>query len=75
MSIVNTAYLFPFVFTDNYWSNTSNRRKYFVDFASQKRFDPLVAVNWENIRRHEMIKQVKEGQKRGIELNVKWKTR
>ncbi len=51
------AYL-PFVCTDNYWSDAHNRRKFFIEFASQIGFDPLVAANWKNVQRREMIKQV-----------------
>ncbi len=47
------------VFAGNYWSDTHNQRKLFIEFASQQRFDPLVAANWENIPRREIIKQVK----------------
>ncbi len=57
-SIVNTACLLSFVFTDKYWRNSHNRRKFFIEFASQKGFDPLVAANWENVQRMEMVKQV-----------------
>ncbi len=32
--------------------------KFFVEFASQKGFDPLVLDNWKNIRKKELIKQV-----------------
>ncbi len=56
---VDFACLFTFLFTDKHWSNAHNRRKFFADFASQKGFDPLVAVNWKNVRYKEMIKQVK----------------
>ncbi len=57
--IVNIACLFK----GNYWSNAHNRRNYFIEFASQKGFDPLVAINWENIRYKEIIKQVKREKK------------
>ncbi len=45
--------------TDKYWRDAHNRRKFFIEFASQKGFDPLVPTNWENVQRREMIKQVK----------------
>ncbi len=51
--------IYLLVFTDNYWSNAHNRRKFFFEFALLKGFDPLVAVNWKNIRYRDMIKQVK----------------
>ncbi len=44
-----------FEFIGNYWSNTLNRRNFFIEFATQNGFDPLVAINWENIQ----YKQVK----------------
>ncbi len=45
-----------FLFTEKYWSNANNRRKFFVEFASQKGFDPLVAANWKNVQSREMRK-------------------
>ncbi len=50
-----------FTFTDKYWNNAQNQRNFFIEFALQKGFDPLVAVNWTNVQRIEIIKQVKEG--------------
>ncbi len=49
-------FIFLFKFTDKYWDNVHNRRKFFSEFASQKGFDPLVAVNWENVQYREMVK-------------------
>ncbi len=49
----------PFIFTEKHWNNAHNRRNFFIKFASQKGFDPLVAVNWENVKRRDIIKQVK----------------
>ncbi len=57
--IENSHVYLHFVFTGKYWSNALNCRKIFIDFASKKRFDPLVATNWANIQRSEIIKQVK----------------
>ncbi len=58
--IILRVYL-HFVFTDKYWSNDAyNRRNFFIEFATQKGFDPLVAVNWENIQLKEIPKQVRE---------------
>lgn len=31
---------------DNYWFEMANRRKFLVDFAKHKGFDPLVPENW-----------------------------
>ncbi len=36
-----------------------------MEFATQKGFDPLVAINWENIKFKEILKQV--GKKRDKE--------
>ncbi len=64
-----------YLYTDNHWSDAHNRRKFFIEFATQKGFDPLVAINWENIQNTEIIKQVKrkvleEGtEERGEERN------
>ncbi len=60
----------PFVFTGKYWSDSHNRRNFFIEFAAQKGFDPLVAINWENIRYKEILNQVKrkkENKKRAEE--------
>ncbi len=56
--IVNILCLLPFLFVGKYWRNAHNRRKFFIEFASQKGFDPLVAINWQNVQYKE-IKQVK----------------
>ncbi len=46
----------PSVFPENYWRDAHNRRNFFIEFAIQKGFDPLVAVNWENVQYREMGK-------------------
>ncbi len=51
--------LVTFLFIENYWSNAHNRRKFFIGFASQKGFDPLVPENWEHVDRMEVSKKVK----------------
>ncbi len=56
------AYLFS-LYIGKYWSNAHNRRNFFVDFATQKGFDPLVAINWENIQYREILKQVRRKKK------------
>ncbi len=66
-------YYLPFVFIDNYWRNAHNRRNFFVEFALQKGFDPLVAVNWENIQNTEIIKQVRRKKHEGVEENRRGK--
>ncbi len=47
----------PFVFTDKYWRNSHNRRRFFIEFAAQKGFDPLVAANWKN--RYNQVKRTR----------------
>ena len=32
--------------SENYWRNRANKRKYFLNFARAKGFDPLIASNW-----------------------------
>ncbi len=48
-----------FGFTDKYWSDANNRRNFFIEFALQKKFDPMVTGNWKNVQYKDMIKQVK----------------
>ncbi len=38
------------IIAEKYWKSIDNRRKYFIEFAVQKRFDPLVSSNWENVK-------------------------
>ncbi len=35
---------------ENYWKSRDNVRKFFVEFASKKGFDPLVAENWRKVK-------------------------
>ncbi len=42
----------------NYWRSAENQRKFFIEFASQRGFDPLVPDNWKKIKRKELIEQV-----------------
>jgi len=32
--------------TKGYWQNVENRRKFFIEFAKEKGFDPYDASNW-----------------------------
>lgn len=32
-----------------YWEHAENRRKFFLDFARDHKFDPLVAKNWYSV--------------------------
>ncbi len=56
---VNLHANLPFVFTGKYWKDTHNRRKFFIEFAAQKGFDPLVAENWNNIKTKDISEQVR----------------
>jgi len=38
-----------------YWSEESRRRKFFVSFAREKGFDPLIAANWYRVTRDEVL--------------------
>ncbi len=44
---------------ENYWRSTENQRKFFIEFASQKGFDPLIPENWDNITKEDISKQVR----------------
>lgn len=39
-----------------YWNNIENRRKFFIDFAKQRGFDPFKPENWAHIARVEITK-------------------
>ncbi len=43
----------------NYWRSETNRRKFFTEFASKKKFDPLVPSNWNKIKYKDITAQVK----------------
>ncbi len=45
--------------TGNYWSDAHNRRNFFVEFATKKGFDPLVAENWNIVKTKDILEQVK----------------
>ncbi len=44
-----------------------NRRKFLIEFAAQKGFDPLIPENWKNVTTSEIRKQVI---KRGETVNT-----
>ncbi len=46
--LVNKIVLFS-IFIQDYWKDLDNQRNCFVEFAKNKRFDPLTASNWYNI--------------------------
>ncbi len=48
------------VFVGRYWSDANNQRKFFIEFASQKGFDPLVTENWNKVKPTEILQQVKK---------------
>ncbi len=43
-----------------YWQRTENQRKFFIEFATQKGFNPLVPENWDKITIEDMNKQVRK---------------
>ncbi len=45
---LNTIYQLIYIL-DNYWRSTENQRKFFIEFAAKKGFDPLVPENWDKI--------------------------
>ncbi len=44
----------------NYWRSAENQRNFFIEFASQKGFDPLVSENWDKITTKAIVKQVEK---------------
>lgn len=34
---------------EKYWLENDNRRKFFIDYAEQSGFDPLVPENWYSV--------------------------
>ncbi len=46
------------MFVGNYWKSTENQRKFFIEFASQKGFDPLELKNWDKIKALDFRKEV-----------------
>eukprot|EP00026_Physarum_polycephalum_P002930 Phypoly_transcript_02939.p1 GENE.Phypoly_transcript_02939~~Phypoly_transcript_02939.p1 ORF type:complete len:825 (+),score=95.05 Phypoly_transcript_02939:89-2563(+) len=38
----------------NYWSSAENRRKFFVEFAKQNNFDPLLPENWYSVPKQKL---------------------
>ena len=38
-----------------YWSNIENRRAFFFKFAAERSFDPLIAANWINVTKRQML--------------------
>ncbi len=45
---------------EGYWKSTDNRRNFFIEFASQNGFDPLVYGNWDKVTKEDIIKQVRK---------------
>jgi len=41
--------------TRHYWANRENRRQFFLDFARQRGFDPLIAANWQRITTADIV--------------------
>ncbi len=45
---------------ENYWRSTENQRKFFIEFATQKGFDPLVPENWDKMPIEDILTQVEQ---------------
>ncbi len=58
-SKANIVCIYFFYFKGKYWGDAQNRRKFFIEFATQKGFDPLVAENWNKVTAKDIKKQVK----------------
>lgn len=43
----------------NDWSETSNHKRFFDDFAAEHNFDPLVASNWYKQKRRAVVQKVR----------------
>ncbi len=55
----------------NYWSDSHNLRKFFIEFASQQKFDPLVSENWESVRTINIREKVRNNElRKGEEINA-----
>ncbi len=52
--------LFILFVVDNYWKVSKSRRKFFVEFAAKKGFDPYVSGNWDTITKRDILKQVRK---------------
>ena len=50
--ISNNCFFFK---TENYWKELNNRKKFFIEFARKRRFDPFRKSNWENISLNKII--------------------
>ncbi len=48
-----------FLLKVKHWKSIENRRNFFIEFASQKGFDPLVYGNWDK-RKKEIIARVSQ---------------
>jgi hypothetical protein len=42
------------LFTERYWANLQNRRKFFDEFARENNFDPLIPDNWYGISKRQI---------------------
>lgn len=43
------------MFTENYWQDKKNRRKFFENFAREKGFDPLDSHSWYSVSRNSIL--------------------
>ncbi len=54
-----------FYLLENYWRSIENQRKFFIEFASQKGFDPLILENWDKMTTIGFRKQVRKKRRYG----------
>lgn len=43
------------VFTGHYWQDLNNQKQFFVDFAKEKKFDPLIPHNWYQVSKNDLL--------------------
>lgn len=42
---------------ENYWDKVANRRKFFLNIAKEKGFDPLISENWYSLKHADVVDQ------------------
>lgn len=53
--LIRTINIFTYDFIhENYWSEESNKKLFFDDFAASNNFDPLIAKNWYSVKHSEL---------------------
>lgn len=61
-TVFAALYVISFI-TANYWKIPKNRRKFLIDFAAKKGFDPHVSKNWNKVTKKDIIKKVQKKNK------------